>query len=221
MNLSRVKALVIKDITLEKRQQQSLYGIVLYVAATVFVLFLLTGDNETDSTAWNALFWITQLFVVVNAVAKSFLGDSRGRFLYYFTIASPVDFIVSKLIMNMLLMLVLSGVSLLLFTAFLGNPVAYMGIFTGITLLGGLSLALTFTLLSAIAGKALQQASLIAILGFPVVLPQLVLLARLSKTAFAEVFQAGAVTQIALLLVGLDVLVVVLSVILFPFLWKD
>ena len=42
---------------------------------------------------WNALFWIVQLFVSVNAVAKSFLQDSKGRMLYYYTISGAGNYI--------------------------------------------------------------------------------------------------------------------------------
>ena len=45
---------------------------------------------------------------------------------------------------------------------------------------------MVFTLMSAIAAKAQQNAALIAILGFPVILPILLLLMRLSQSAFAE-----------------------------------
>jgi heme exporter protein B len=57
---------------LEMRQQYSFYGVILYVASTIFVLFLTLGDGA-DSVTWNTLFWVTQLFVCINAVAKSFL----------------------------------------------------------------------------------------------------------------------------------------------------
>jgi heme exporter protein B len=43
---------------------------------------------------------------------------------------------------------------------------------------------------------------------------------KMSNTAFADVIQVG-LWQIVLLLVALDVLVIALAVILFPFLWKD
>ena len=42
-----------------------------------------------------------------------------------------------------------------------------------------------------------------------------------SPGAFGEVFRNGALLQISLLLVGLDVLVIVLAIVLFPFLWKE
>ena len=93
--------------------------------------------------------------------------------------------------------------------------------FFGIVLLGGASISLVFSLMSAIAAKAQQNAALIAILGFPVILPQLLLLMRLSKSGFAEVFRDGALWQLAGLVAALDLLVFILAVILFPFLWKD
>jgi heme exporter protein B len=60
-----------------------------------------------------------------------------------------------------------------------------------------------------------------AIMGFPLIIPQLLLLIRLSKSAFGEVFREGALLQLSLLIVGLDIMVIALSIILFPFLWKD
>jgi heme exporter protein B len=67
----------------------------------------------------------------------------------------------------------------------------------------------------------MQQASLMAILGFPVIMPQLLLVMRLSKAAFAETFKEGAVSQLVLLLLALDLGIVVLTLILYPYLWKD
>jgi len=209
-----------KDILLELRQQHTFYGILLYVAATIFVLYLSMPDSP-EATTWNSLFWVIQLFVCVNTVAKSFLQESRGRMLYFYSITSPVEFIIAKLAFNILLMMLMSLLSLLLFFFFLSNPVTDSLKFIGIVVLGGSSLSLVFTLMSAIAAKAQQNAALIAILGFPVILPILLLLMRLSKAAFAEVFKEGAVLQLAGLIAGLDVLVITLAVILFPFLWKD
>ena len=216
----RIFALLRKDLLLELRRQHTFYGILLYIASTVFVLFLSLPESP-DAIVWNSLFWVIQLFVCVNTVAKSFLQESRGLMLYYYTISSPVEFITAKLLYNIVLMVIMSSVSLLLFHVFLDSPVVNGLRFFGIVLLGGISISLTFTLMSAIAAKASQNAALIAILGFPLILPQLLLLMRLSKTGFAEVFRDGAVWQLAGLIAGLDVLVFVLAVILFPYLWKE
>ncbi|HET9056482.1 MAG TPA: heme exporter protein CcmB [Chitinophagaceae bacterium] len=217
--VKNILTLTKKDFLLEFRQQYTFYGILLYVASTIFVLYLAMKQPETS--VWNGLFWMIQLFICINAVAKSFLQEGRGRMLYFYTIAGAKDFIISKLIYNALLMLIMSLISLLLFTLFLGNPLINMPRFIGMVCLGGISLSLVFTLLAAIAAKAQQQAALMAILGFPLIIPQLLLLIKLSKSAFGEVYGSGVVSQIVLLLVGLDVLVIALSLILFPFLWKD
>lgn len=215
----RIIALLKKDILLELRQMHTFYGILLYIAATIFVLYL--SIDKPDANIWNGLFWVILLFVCVNAVAKSFLQENKGRMLYFYSITSPVEFIIAKMIYNILLMTLMSLLTLMLFSAFLTNPLNNFLLFTGIVLLGGSSISIVFTLMSAIAAKAQQNAALIAILGFPVILPQLLLLIRLSKTAFAEIFKQGAVMQLMALIIGLDILVIAMSVILFPYLWKE
>ena len=206
-----------KDLLLEIRQQYSFYGILLYVGATIFVLF--NAIDEPESKVWNGLFWVIQLFICINAVAKSFLQENKGRMLYFYSIASPANFVLAKLLFNSLLMLVMSLLSLLLFTLFLGNPMLKAGQFIGLVLLGGWSLSLVFTFLAAIAAKAQQNAAIMAVLGFPIIIPQLLLLMRLSNAAFAPLLIIPLTT--VLLLVALDIMVVLLAVILFPFLWKD
>jgi heme exporter protein B len=217
-SIKHIVTLVKKDVLLEVRQQYTFYGILLYVASTIFIIYMSMGQPEEQ--VWNGLFWVVQLFICLNAVAKSFLAESRGRMLYFYTIAGAKDFIISKLLFNLLLMLVMSVLSLLLFTLLLNNPLHNALLFVGITCLGGISLSLVFTFLAAIAAKAQQQAALMAIMGFPLIIPQLLLLMKIAQPAFAQVIQQGW-WQMTALLFGLDAMIVVLAIILFPFLWKD
>ena len=218
MNSSRhIYTLIKKDLLLEVRQQYSFYGILLYIIATIFVLYMTI--REPEARVWNGLFWVIQLFICINAVAKSFLQETRGRMLYFYSIVNPRDFILAKLLFNSVLMLLMSFLSILLFSLFLGNPVQKALPFIGLVLLGGWSLSLVFTFLSAIAAKAQQNAAIMAILGFPIIIPQLMLLMQLSNTVFSD--KTAIAVSTLLLIVMLDILVVMLAVILFPFLWKD
>ena len=202
---------------LEIRQQYSFYGVILYIGATIFVLFM--AMDAPESRVWNGLFWVIQLFICINAVAKSFLQESRGRMLYYEVITSPQNFVLSKLLFNSLLMLVMSGLSLLLFTLFLGNPVEKFSTFIGLVFLGGWGLSLVFSFLAAIAAKAQQNAAIMAILGFPLIIPQLIMLMKISNSVFSQ--SGPAIGGTVLLLTVMNFLIVILSIILFPFLWKD
>jgi heme exporter protein B len=204
-------------LLLEVRQQYSFYGILLYIFATIYVLFM--AIDEPEAKVWNGLFWVIQLFICINAVAKSFMQDSKGRMLYYYSISSPVAFVLAKLLYNTIIMLGMSLVGLLLFALFMGNPMQKMLHFIGLVLLGGWSLSLVFSFLAAIAAKAQQNAAIMAVLGFPIIIPQLVLLMRLSNAAFAPLLTIA--TSTVLLLIVLDLLIIMLAVILFPFLWKD
>ena len=216
-SINQIWTLFKKDLLLEIRQQYSFYGVILYVGATIFVLFL--AMDAPESRVWNGLFWVIQLFICINAVAKSFLQESHGRMLYYQSITSPQNFVLSKLLFNSLLMLVMSGLSLLLFILFLGNPVEKVATFIGLVFLGGWGLSLVFTFLAAIAAKAQQNAAIMAILGFPLIIPQLIILMKISNSVFS---QAGpAVGTTVMLLIVMNFLIIVLSIILFPFLWKD
>ena len=218
MNSTRhIYTLIKKDLLLEVRQQYSFYGILLYIIATIFVLYM--AIREPEAKVWNGLFWMIQLFICINAVAKSFLQETRGRMLYFYSIVNPRDFILAKLVFNSVLMLLMSFLSILLFSLFLGNPVQKAVPFIGLVLLGGWSLSLVFTFLSAIAAKAQQNAAIMAILGFPIIIPQLMLLMQLANTVFSD--KTGIAFSTLLLIVMLDILVVMLAVILFPFLWKD
>ena len=207
-----------KDLLLEVRQQYTFYGVLLYVASTIFVLYLAMGEPE--GPVWKGLFWMIQLFICVNAVAKSFLQEGRGRLLYFYSIAGARDFILSKLLFNALLMLLMSLVSLFLFMLMLGDPLTHLLSFLLLSCLGGISLSLVFTFLAAIAARAQQSAALMAILGFPLIIPQLLLLYKASTIAFEDVLQGGLGSMIALI-AALDLMIIALAVVLFPFLWKD
>ena len=218
LNTKHITALIKKDFLLETRHQHTFYAIVLYVISTTFVVYLAMGQPEEQ--VWNGLFWIVQLFVCINAVAKSFLAESQGRMLYYYSIVNPKDFVIAKLIYNIVLMFIMTALSLLIFIIFLENPFAYLYKFILISLLGSFGLSLVFTFLAAIAAKARQQASLMAIMGLPIIIPQLLLLMKISVVAFSSVVQEGFWQMTGLLFV-LDLMVVALAVILFPYLWKD
>lgn len=213
-----ILTLLKKDLLLETRQQYTFYGILLYIASTTFIVYLSMGMPEEK--VWNGLFWVLQLFVCINAVAKSFLQESRGRMLYYYSIVSPTNFVLSKLGFNAILMLLMNLLSLAIFTILLGNPIGKMGEFLLISILGGISLSLVFTFLAAIAAKAQQQSAMMAIMGFPIIIPQLLLLMKISSAAFSSVVQLGWWNMIAML-IALDLMIIALAYILFPFLWKD
>ncbi len=219
MNLiSQVKHLIKKELLLEWRSKYTLNGVLLYVVSTVFVCFL--SFVSIDKITWNALFWIIMLFASINAVSRSFLQESRGRQLYIYTIASPIALIISKTIYNVLLMLLLTVIALGFYMLVFTQVPDDLPMYLLATVLGSLSFSTIFTMISAIASKAGSGGMLMAILSFPVIIPVLVVLIKLTKNAIDGLDRSVSWDEVGLLLV-INVLVMAVSLLLFPYLWRD
>ena len=207
-----------KEFLLEFRQRYALSGIVLYVFSMVFVVFV--ASIKVQPQVWNILFWLIVLFASVNAVAKSFTQESGARQLYYFQIADPVALLFAKILYNTILLSVLSGLAFVAYSVVAGNPVRDPALFALVLLLGSLGFSITFTFLSSIAAKANNSATLMAILSFPVVLPILMTLMRLSAIAL-RLMQDTSYTRDIINLLAIDGILVTVAFVLFPFVWKD
>ncbi|EMR02974.1 heme exporter protein CcmB [Cesiribacter andamanensis] len=222
MLFQEVKALLHKELLLEWRQRYAFNGMLLYVTSTVIVCYMSFGVRSGMLTppVWNALFWIIMLFTAVNAVAKSFLQEAEGRQLYYYMLASPQGIILAKIVYNALLMLLLTGVGLLFYSVVLGNPVQDIGLFIVAMLLAALSFSATFTMISGIAQKAGNNSTLMAVLGFPVIVPTLLMVIRIAKNAMDGLDRSLSLDEL-LTLLAINAIIVTVSLLLFPYLWRS
>ena len=220
--LKEIKALIDKEIRLELRQKYALNGMILYVVSTVYVCYLSfrLKSNQIDKVTWNTLFWIILLFTATNAIAKSFTQERFGRLLYYYTLANPVAIIISKILYNTLLMLVLALVGFGVYAVVMGNPVGDVGMYLISIVLGAIGFASSLTMVAGITSKAENSATLMAILSFPIIIPMLIMLLRISKNALDGLDRSSSMDEV-LTLLAIDAIVLVLSVILFPYLWRS
>ena len=208
-----------REITLELKQRYALNAILLYVVSTVFVCYL-SFKTLVDVPTWNALFWIIILFTSVNATSKSFSTESRGRLLYYYTLASAQAIILSRIIYNALLMLVITLAGYFIYSLLIGNLVQDHPYFFLALALGSFGFSSILTLVAAIAAKTRQNSTLMAILSFPVVIPMLIVLIRFSKNA-VDGLDHSIQSPYIFALLSINLIVVVLAYLLFPFLWRD
>ncbi len=214
-----IKHLVGKEIRLELKQKYVLNGILLYLVSTIYVSYLAFEDVITPET-WNSLFWIILLFVAVNGISKSFVQESPARHLYYYTIASPQAVVLSKILYNLFLMTILSVLSFGFFLLLMGSQVVNLPLFLVTLLLGSLGLSSVLTMVAAIASRASHNFSLMAILSFPIVLPLLATLMKVSRSAMTSMDWSG-LSGLLVILIAINIAVVALAYLLFPYLWKD
>jgi heme exporter protein B len=215
-----------KEVVLEWRSKYAFNGVLLYVVSTVFICYisfnLTPGFDKSDGykVVWNVLFWIIILFASVNAIAKSFMQESKSRLLYYYAIASPHAIILSKTIYNILLMSLLSVLALIVYLLFFTNTIGDPLFYFLVVLLGSLSFSAVFTMISAIASKAGNNGTLMAILSFPVIIPVILILIRLSKHAMDGLERSLSYGDIGVLC-AINAIVMATALLLFPYLWRD
>ena len=94
------------------------------------------------------------------------------------------------------------------------------GLFLMAIFLGSSGFAITFTFVAAISAKADNNSTLLAILSFPLVIPILMTLIKLSANALALLNDTSFGNDI-LILLGIDLLLLGVALVLFPFLWRD
>jgi heme exporter protein B len=221
--LREVLSLLYKELLVEWKQKYAFNGLLLYVLSMVVVISL-AFVQKLNPLTWNILYWLIILFTAINAVAKSFQAEQKGQLLYLYGVAQPAAIILAKMIYNCLLLIVVAGLSLLAFAFLSGIAIADPGLLAGIVLLGSSGLAANLTLVSAIAARAENTGTLLAVLAFPLIVPLLLTLIRLSRYAIEGVnsgFDAANATEEFWLMGGMILALAVMSVVLFPFIWRD
>ncbi len=220
--MQEIQALIEKELKLEWRQRFALNGMLLYVISTVFVCYMSfkLKVNEIEPITWNTLFWIILLFTAVNSITKSFTQERASRQLYYYSIASPQAIIISKILYNTVLLLLLSLIGFLIYSVMMGNPIADLKLYLIGIALGAIGFSSTLTMIAGIASKAENTSTLMAVLSFPIILPMLLMLIRLSKNAMDGLNWSSSYDEI-FTLIGIDAIVLALSYLLFPFLWRS
>lgn len=218
MNWKTLPILLRKEFLLEFRQRYAISGILLYVCSMVFVVYV--ASVKVAPPVWNVLFWLIVLFASINGVVKSFVQESGNRQLYYYQLSDPVALLLAKIIYNTLLLFVLSTLAFVIYGIVAGNPVKDLPLFVLVLILGSSGFSIAFTFIASIAAKANNSATLMAILSFPVVFPILLTLIRLSSIAL-RLIQDTAYERDILNLLAIDVILITLTIVLFPFVWKD
>jgi len=221
MLMKEIKYLVLKDIRFELRQRSAINGILLYVVAIIFVCYLsFHRVNIIDTQTWNALYWIILMFASMNAVSKTFIQENSNRQFYIYTLASPKAIILSKIIYNSIFVFVLSMLSYFLYIIFMGSKAQNEMMFIINAAFGSIGISVVLTFVSAISSRTNNNFTLMAVLGFPLILPLLLVLMKLSEFAINGTDWIIALKYFLLIFL-IDAIVLVLSLVLFPYLWCD
>ncbi len=207
------------EFQLEWKQRYAVFGLLIYVLSTVFVTYL-AFQGSISERAWNVVLWIVLLLASVNAATGSFIRETSGRYWLYYQLVDPRSLILGKTLYNMILMWVLALLAWACFRLFLGDPVVHQGLYLVSLLLGSSGFAATLSTMAAISARTRQNTALLAILSLPILLPLFLVTLQLSNAAIL-----GLTYELwwrSIIVIGLlNGVTLLLSYLLFPYLWRD
>lgn len=217
--MTKVWNIISLNFRLEFTERRSYFSILIYVLATVYLSNLVFEEHISLET-WNAFFWLLFLFAAVQAAFRSFSFEADQRFLLYYGLLRPEHLILGKIIYNFFYLALLALSTALIFGFFMGFPIASPGAFIFILILASLGFSAILTLVAGISAKAGNNPALPAILSIPLLYPQILTLSKLSLRGLSGFsWEINAPLLIVLALLALVSLL--LSYLLFPYLWRD
>lgn len=217
---AQILTLLRKEVLLELRQKNAIFSLVLYIVGTVFLCYMAfhLKTQALTSITWNTLFWIILLFVSINTIGKSFIAENSSRHYYYYYTVSPTAFVFSKMIYNVLLMAIMAFLTYGFMSTVLHIDIGDKQMFMLNLFFGAIGFSCVLTMVSAIAGQTANPI-LMAIMSFPVILPLLLILIRVSSAAI-DGLSRSIVMDDLIALAGINVIVVVVTYLLYPYLWR-
>lgn len=224
MFLKEILAVLRKEWMLEWKQKHALNGLVLYIACMIVVIVLAFLNKaqvvELSPLAWSVMYWLMLLFVAIQVVAKSFMGEQEGQLYYLYGLARPTAIYLAKLLYNTVLLIFIGMIAWLLYTLLTQQVIQNVSLFLMGLVIGCMALSANLTLVSAIAAKTENKNTLLSVLGFPLTVPILLSLVRLTFQA-VEGFPTSENLNRLILIAGISTVLTLVSFILFPFVWRD
>ncbi len=216
--MGRIWNLVATEARIELRERFALAGLLLYVLSSSFIVFSIW--KQLPPREWGLTFWVIFLFCSLMAVLKTFGRESEGRYYYYYTLYHPLELFTAKVLYNAaLLIFIFLSLWFVLFVM-AGGHMVRGGWFLATGLIACIGLSVLLTLISSIAIKTQQNASITAILALPLMIPILINLLRLTAYALGTTPDENPWNEVTLL-ASIISLVTGMALWLFPYLWRS
>ena len=219
--LKNIFTILYKDYRIELSQSHLFFSVVLYLLSSIYIIYLAFQPlGVSNIETWVSVFWVIILFGAITVVSKSFFQESYKRNYYYYYLFTPDELIFSKLIYNFIFLFFVSTFSFIFFSFFIGNIIQSSAFFITLLFLGSLSISNCLTLVSAIGYQVKNNSIIISVLSFPVIIPILLILIKISKLSSSE-FSFNLIQDDIYLLILLNIIMISITKVLFNFLWRN
>jgi heme exporter protein B len=215
-----------KDLRSELRTRYALNAILLFAVSTVVAISLGMGPLTTSRNAdlpliQAALLWVAILFAAFTGLSRAFVQEEEARTAAALRLsARPTAIFLGKLLFNLALLLILVGLTTVLFIVMLRVQVGNPGLLAALLLAGSMGLVAATTLVAAIIARASVKGALFAVLSFPLLVPLLTAAIQGSANALVGRGWESSIGSLQVL-AGYTIALFTASLFLFNMVWES
>jgi len=222
--LNQSIAILKKDLKSELRTRYAVNAILLFAFTTLVVISYSMAPFRIDPQyrpfIYASLLWIILVFSSFSGLSRSFVKEAEAYtedLLRLNTIPEAVY--AGKLLFNTTILLSLEVVIVPVFFLMMNIRVAHEGYLLLVLVLGGLGLSAATTMIAAMIARARVKGVLFSALSFPIVFPLIITLIKgTEKCLLTMPVQRWDEVRIA---AAYSIIIGLLSLFLFPVIWKD
>jgi heme exporter protein B len=219
--VSRVWAVFAKDTRSEYRTRFAVNALLLFALVTLTALSFSVGGVGITALLAAVFFWIIVFFSALSSLAQTFVKEVETKTATFLRLTAPDDAVFfGKWGFNLVLILLLEVVLTPLFIVILDIEIVRWDVWIATALLGAVGLVSTSTLIGALIAVAGVRGALFSVLSFPVLLPLLVVLIRVTEVSFGGGV-TGSLYDGFLILGAYAVITTTAGWLLFPFVWRE
>ncbi|MCX7679487.1 MAG: heme exporter protein CcmB [Spirochaetes bacterium] len=212
--------LLLKDIRVELREPNTLLIVASFALSTTIATAIASGGVQIGNFERSLIYWLTTFFSAMMSMSHSFTREEeRGTAFFLHLIASSYAVFLSKLIFNTIFFIIIQGIITAAFLFFIEGLVASWKYFLLIAFSGGIALATSSTILSAIAAKSSTRNALFPVIALPILLP--ILIAAIHATAESFENYKMLFPREIIFFLAFSLALFSISILIFPYIWNS
>ncbi|NBC25414.1 MAG: hypothetical protein GVY08_01000 [Bacteroidetes bacterium] len=210
-----------KEVAIELRTRYALNTLLAFTGASLLLILFTLRAEQMNPTPKSGLVWIIILFAAMTGMMRSFVFEADKKTWDLLKLhARPQEVYMGKLAYNFIFLLVLHLFTFFFYILMMNLQVASAPYLLAVILFGAAGLAGVTTLTSAMIARADRRGAVFSVLCIPLLVPLLLILTSVTKTALIEGAAPDALNDLAAL-VGYCGVTVSAGLLLFDFIWED
>ena len=222
--LSEAVAIWLRDLRGEFRTRYAVNAILMFAVTTLIAVSFSIGSfrigDAEQPFLYAVLLWIILVFSALSGLSRSFVKEEEAGTMDVLKLsARPQSVFLGKLFFNLTLLGALEFISVPLFILLMNYKIASPALFVAMVISGGLGLGAGTTIVAAMIAQASARGALFSVLSFPLLLPLMITAIKGCERAADGINTAGwPEVRIA---VAYTVIMITISLFLFPMIWEE